>query len=878
MKLTALRLHNVRRFGGRGVRIENIGEGVNVLCAANEYGKSTSFDALHALFFQAHTGTPSAVQALRPYSGGSPLVEADLLTADGAFRLTKQFYSGRRAQVRERDSGRLIAQADEAERFMSNLVRGGTGGPAGLLWVRQGTTGIEKRAKSDDETERRARETVLTSVQGEVEALTGGRRMSHALAACEAELTRLVTTTGKAKTGGPYAVALEEQQRLRELEARLGGEVVELRAALDHRRSVRGRLAEIDTPEQERDRHAALADGEAILALAKAHRSELDAARSGEALARNELEAARFALSTFQQSRARHNELVDLLMAAEADRDAHRTQHHEAKSAATQASANVIAAEQNEREQRDYVAALEKSVRATSAASRLALVRKARDDADAARKDVEVIQASIKNLTLPPKKLAELGEIEEHLAGQRAAERAQAPLLRVEYSTGVDAAVSIDSAILQHGEERPLLGTTLIDIVNVGRLSLSVPRSEKTERDIVALKARQSALLAEMGIESLAAGRQREAQLRDLSNQLALARQRFDLLAPTGLGALDEEIVRLEAEVADSSQVTGDLGVARAAAREAEALMRSTREAATAARARAELLATSMVEAERRVAALASSLAAIRETLGATVEWSEREEDLKRAEKEASAKFQRIAEHAAEMAARNSDLPAAEARYARMRSLVEAARSEIVRLREEAAGLNGRIQTRAESAIEEAWQEARDKLSEADRKVAVLSREVAILTRLRSALEGARSEARYHYFAPVLQELRPLLGLLFDAADVTFDEDTLLPRAVERNGLEEEVGFLSGGMREQLAILTRLAFARLLAKDGQITPVILDDALVYSDDDRIEKMFDALHRQAQSQQIVVFSCRQRAFARLGGNVLHTVPWDPVAAS
>ena len=79
MKLTALRLHNVRRFAGTGVRIENIGDGINVLCAANEHGKSTCFDALHALFFQLHTGTPGAVQALRPYSGGNPLVEADIM-------------------------------------------------------------------------------------------------------------------------------------------------------------------------------------------------------------------------------------------------------------------------------------------------------------------------------------------------------------------------------------------------------------------------------------------------------------------------------------------------------------------------------------------------------------------------------------------------------------------------------------------------------------------------------------------------------------------------------------------------------------------------------------------------------------------------------
>ena len=47
-------------------------------------------------------------------------------------------------------------------------------------------------------------------------------------------------------------------------------------------------------------------------------------------------------------------------------------------------------------------------------------------------------------------------------------------------------------------------------------------------------------------------------------------------------------------------------------------------------------------------------------------------------------------------------------------------------------------------------------------------------------------------------------------------------------------------------------------------PIILDDALVYSDDDRIIKMFTALTRVAVDQQIIVFSCRQLAFQDLGG--------------
>lgn len=94
MKLSALRLFNVKRFADRGVAIEGIGEGVNVLCAANEFGKSTSFEALHALFFQPYSGMSKEVRNLRPYSGGRPLVEADVEVPAGRFRITKQYFSG----------------------------------------------------------------------------------------------------------------------------------------------------------------------------------------------------------------------------------------------------------------------------------------------------------------------------------------------------------------------------------------------------------------------------------------------------------------------------------------------------------------------------------------------------------------------------------------------------------------------------------------------------------------------------------------------------------------------------------------------------------------------------------------------------------------
>ena len=51
MKIRAIRLENVRRFVDP-VEIAGIGDGLNVLTAPNERGKSTFFDALYAVFFK----------------------------------------------------------------------------------------------------------------------------------------------------------------------------------------------------------------------------------------------------------------------------------------------------------------------------------------------------------------------------------------------------------------------------------------------------------------------------------------------------------------------------------------------------------------------------------------------------------------------------------------------------------------------------------------------------------------------------------------------------------------------------------------------------------------------------------------------------------
>lgn len=874
MKLTALRLHNVKRFGGHGVAIEGIGDGVNVLTAANEFGKSTAFEALHALFFQPHTSVAGPIKLLRPYSGGNPLVEADILTVEGQFRLTKQFHGGKRAEVRDLSSGRLLRQADEAEAFIRELTRGGSAGPAGLLWVRQGVTGIERQSNTEQESDKRVRETLLSSVQGEVEALTGGRRMAEIVAACEEELAKLVTATMRPKTGGRYAAAIEERDRLLANETRLRGEVTALRDALDKRRLARTRLAELEQKDEQAARHDAIARAEIAYEAAKSHSETLKLAEAEAALLRHRHDGAVAALAGYRTALTSARDLADKLAIARKRRDDALLRRTTANTESDAARLAIEAAEADEREQRDLLARLDAALSASDAAERLAHLRGQLAKAEQAREQVEKGEVALALLTVPAQAVGQLQDIEVELAGLRAAQEVTLPTMRVDYQAGREGSLTVAGAPLAHGQERGFANATQIDIAGIGTLTLRSNRPQQADRGLEQAVARRDAMLVSLGVDNLAAARLRQIEAQERSAALDLARQRLADLAPQGMAQLQADIARLAEASAGDLELKGDAAQVRQAHAAAEQRISTHRNAERELQPVLSQAANGVVEAETALAALVADMTSLEAMLGITADRSVREQAMETAAETAATAYAEAQARVDALAPLAHDLAAAETELRRLRSVDAAAAQEAGQLRVTLADLNGAITARADAAVEENWQETTEALVAAEAALARFKTEVDVLDRLRHSLTTARSAARDLYLKPVVTELRPLLGLLFDDISITFDETTLLPQTVRRNGQDEEIDRLSGGMREQLSILTRLAFAGLLARDGRAAPVILDDALVYSDDDRIERMFNALHQRSRDQQILVFSCRQRAFSRLGGNVLQMQPWTP----
>jgi wobble nucleotide-excising tRNase len=175
--------------------------------------------------------------------------------------------------------------------------------------------------------------------------------------------------------------------------------------------------------------------------------------------------------------------------------------------------------------------------------------------------------------------------------------------------------------------------------------------------------------------------------------------------------------------------------------------------------------------------------------------------------------------------------------------------------------LRARIQALAGGGIDERLAGARRRFDELERECAKYRSEVEALELLLRVLRDAERDAKERYVGPLVRRIRPHLDALFPGADLEADPEFRIT-AIARSGGPEPLDRLSEGTREQIAILTRLAFAELLADQGRPAVVVLDDALVFSDDQRIEQMFEILARAAARLQIIILTCRERVFADL----------------
>lgn len=868
MKIRAIRLENIRRFTDP-VEITGIGGGLNVLAAPNEQGKSTIFDALHAAFFKDAKSWDKEIRALAPRAGGEPRVEVEIDLDGRAYRVVKQFQKASgKGELRIWQGDNLYLQSDAAEAWLQALIKSPKeGGPAGLLWVRQGLTNF-----ADAKETLAARQDLMSSVAGEVDSVTGGQRMDAIRRDVRQSLDRLVTQRG-AKKGGALELAMTEVADLTTREAELTASVEELRGQLDRRQDLRRALTDLQDPDAQRALELRLRQSQQELQAAEHYQEKLNGAEQALRNARLVLDNHDSALTDFLARRK------DRAEAAQACDEAAQ-QMQQIAGALEPARRILQTSEQEQTSAQALVRAAEARLAQVQRAERLeqaAVQRRALAATLTQARGVMQQIAALKERAEAGPDRAMMEQVEaarEALALACQAQQLGAFALTVTYEAGQEGQLTLDGAPLDGGTRIALPQGGRLNAPGLGQIDLHPGDGAERARLEDAERAQAAALQA-AGSGSIDAARQAYQARQEARIRLEEAEGQLQRLAPEGVMALMQRLDALPADdlAAQASvpqseqgepetldQLEAALFARRADLERAVAVLEQARQSEARQQLALEGARASHRAATQRLDRAEAALAGQGDTDEKLMDLQQRQQELRQDLTEQEARHQALQQDAPDMAT-------ARARAARAKSEQSATREATQAHLRDLAVLDSRIATTAGMAVEEELAEVRDRLGSAQNRLAAVEFEVAVLRRLDQALDQARSAAQEAYIGPVLQELQPLLRLLWPEARLGLDAGQVLPDQLMRAGQEESFDSLSGGTQEQIALLVRLAFARLLARDGQPAPIILDDAIVYTDDARIEKIFDALTLQADEMQILVFTCRQKSFRALGGTQL-----------
>ncbi len=868
MKLRSLTLKNIRRFAGKTAHLDGIGDGITVVSEANEFGKTTFFDALHALFFEKYSSSGKTIKSMQPPSGGGLRIAAEFEHDGALYRLEKRFLSKKGAALFDGTTNRLIAQDGEAEAWVARLLGEGDGGPAGLLWVRQGVLGLEAENASQGEKKKLAdaRRDLMSSVMGEIDAVTGGRRMDRIRKDCETDLRAITTLTGR-PTGG-WKQALDEQAKLQaELET-LTGQCSVLQSTLRERAQVEAELFRLIDPDARKRLADDLDAAQQEFGKAQAQEGKIAEAQQRVVICQMEQDRITRELSGFDDKTRQFDLAVSQLASLNAQiaeaseqESASKARLFETRQALDTGQADI----QKRRAAMDQALKREKRKSAEQELARLnSVLKQAKEHVDAIHQAESVLKATKAtkaDLTRAEGLARDILHAETVIA-------ATAPSLKLTYLSDQRAmhdgkSVDQDGLIALHdGSE--------IEFPGVAKLVFSSGKdgSEELRSALEHNRAELQATLDNCALSSVDELRNALRASTDAEARKVTAKQVLNALAPDGIDAIHARVKELAALGQD---VDGDDGggvtvdEARHALRSSEDALNTLQGASSAAQTSYDQHRETVIRlgAERNVCQ--QNIDRFNHDLGDEAARSDLKSKMLSDLATASQKTNEAMQALEDLRTQSADILTVRANLQRSEAAMKAANDRRAALGLRQTDLNARIEAQAGQGIEEKRDETAERLERVSQRVQRFEDEAAALSKLLSVLDAMREQARETYFGPVQEELEPLLKILHGEAALQFDSDTVMPEVLTRNGDEERLESLSGGTQEQIAILTRLAFARLFARQGRHVPVVLDDALVFSDDDRIIRMFTALNRVALDQQILVFTCRQMAFAQLGGH-------------
>ena len=879
MRINRVLLRNFR--GIAEVEIAFAPTGVTIVQGPNEVGKSSVAEALDMLIRHPDSSKRDDVRATQPVGQDvGPYVEADITSGGTRFRYAKRWLRQPKTELHVLEPTEAQMTGREAHDRAEEILRESTDLDLfRALWLRQ-DDGLGQAALGGNRTLGDALDAAASG--GAVAADAGGDLMSAAAEARGAWYTdtgrekQVLTDLRESLAAADDTLAECERQL-----AALGGAIEEIAhaereiaasvtAEPERRNAVTQLEAEVQAAST-RAAHARELRSHADAAEATASQVEAASARRAEAVASvnaDEAEAAALSATTATAD--------DASAEITARRDAAMDAHAASVAALAAAQQAFDVADGDDAHLRDLF-------------DRRQLVDR-RERVDAASALIATAEAFLESCTVDGALMARIEAANEERAAARARFDAGAVQLRVQAEAPIrvewdDGAADLEAGA--HAELGVAPGSTA-RIPGVARLSVDGGVSADAAAD--ALRRAEEALgalLVQAGVagdaDPVAAARAlllrrgtEEAQLRTQRSVRTAALDDLDRPEMDAkIARADARIAAYTAQRADVPPVPATREASKAARSAAERALADARANEMEMRAGAEMAAAAVTEAEKEAHGRESRLGVIRERIAAAQSMLEHERaGHSDADLATTAAEARAAAGVAAEAAEAAQVAAADVAPAELQARLDNAQAALTRMLEErtankirVAELGTAIQMSGDRGLADQVENAAAAREACLASLHAAEAQAMAANHLYDVLRRHRDDAQRAYVAPYRTEVERLARSVFGpGTSVEIGHEHLDIASRTRNGSTVRFQDLSGGAREQLGIIGRLAAAGIAARadDGRPgVPVIIDDALGFSDASRLEGLGAALVSAGERTQVIVLTCVPERYAGVG---------------
>jgi hypothetical protein len=854
MKLHRLVLKNYRGIEHREIDFPE--HGVVVISGANEIGKSSMVEALDLLLESRDRSTKKEVKQVKPtHADVGSEVTAEISTGPYRFVYHKRFHKKCETQLTVLEPRREQHSGDEAHDRVQVMLAETVDTE---LWraqrvLQSASTDAVNLSGCDALTR------ALDVAAGDAAALSGTEPLL--IDRIDTEYARYFTPTGRPT--GEWTAAIKALEAADAEVEQCAAAVAEVDDRVQRHATLTVELAELAQRQNEASarKTAAQAAADAIAALAEHVREAelIAAAATATSTASTAAHTERERLRTETESR------TTAVAALEAEaREAAEAQAM-ARDVATEADAVVEQANQSLADAQQRVETARRVVDELSRRDETQRLTARLTKIDAALRDRDGIAHELSTITLTDDLLR---KIEKAAA---AVERAEGQLALVSVTVEFVAATDIELVIgdqrvsLATGETWSTLANTATEVEVPGVVTARVmPGMSALDVQAQYTAAQQdlAAGLAAAQVANPAAARSADQRRRELQSA------RGQLTATLAGLCGDDDVEQLVSRLAElrslppfSGDITIDASTARAELDEAESGRVTAGADCETHRRVAALAMSKLTEVSTQATRLQDKLVTQRAELAVVVDRLTQQRatiaDGKLAATAANdlSAAQTAAGRAAELAEQLA-AAAPEAVAAELTEAVEAAavlherHDEIARNLHEIAsqltvfGTEGR-----KGKLDAAEIQCEHARNEHDR----VGRRARAVQLLRDVMVRHRDTTRLRYVEPYRAELqrlgRPVFGPSFE---VDVDSDLCI-RNRTLDGCTVPYESLSGGAKEQLGILARLAGAALVAKEDSV-PILIDDALGFTDPQRLVRMATVFNTLGERGQVIVLTC------------------------